>query len=146
MAPRRNTTWFTLAAGLSLAGLSTGCYAEARTQPAYVEATYVPAHIEVYPSYHYEGRVVYLVGNRWYYREGPRWVYYRTEPQVLYRRRMVVRQAPPAPDPRQERRYQRYDDDHREGRRHEHDRYDRDRHDRDHHDDHRERRRAPRVD
>ena len=82
-----------LAAAVSTAG----CYARARVEPAYVETTYVPAHVELYPSYYYEGRTVYLIDNRWYYRQPTgRWVYYREEPPVLYRQRVTVRQAPPA--------------------------------------------------
>ncbi len=86
--------------GLVLTGALSlgGCYARARVEPAYVETTYVPAHVELYPSYRYEGRVVYLIDNRWYYRHSNgRWVYYREEPPVLYRQRMTIRQAPPAP-------------------------------------------------
>ena len=82
-----------LVAALSAAG----CYARARVEPAYVETTYVPAHVELYPSYYYEGRTVYLIDGRWYYRHPTgRWVYYRREPPVLYRQRTVIRQAPPA--------------------------------------------------
>lgn len=74
-----------------------GCYAEARTEPAYVDAVYVPPRVDVYPSYYYDGRVVYLVDGRWYFRH-PRghWVYYRREPEPLYRRRIHIQQAPPA--------------------------------------------------
>jgi hypothetical protein len=79
------------------AGSLGGCYAHAGAEPAYVETTYVPAHVETYPSYYYEGRTVYLIDERWYYRQPTgRWVYYREEPPTLYRQRMVVRQAPPA--------------------------------------------------
>jgi hypothetical protein len=78
-----------------------GCYARAGTG-AVVTAEYVPPRVETYPSYRYDGRVVYLVGDRWYYREGPHWVYYAHEPEVLVRRRIHVREqggvhrAPPA--------------------------------------------------
>ncbi len=68
-----------------------GCYAEATTG-AVVTAEYVPPRVETYPSYYYEGRVVYLVGDHWYYRDGPHWVYYVNEPPVLVRRRVVVRE------------------------------------------------------
>jgi len=82
-----------LAAAVSAAG----CYARARVEPAYVETTYVPAHVELYPSYYHEGRTVYLIDGRWYYRQPTgRWVYYRQEPSVLYRQRVTVREAPPA--------------------------------------------------
>jgi hypothetical protein len=99
-----------------------GCYARAHTG-AVVTAEYVPPRVETYPSYYYEGRVVYLVGDRWYYRDGPYWVYYASEPEVLVRRRVYVREqvgvhrAPPAhprrhPPPRRHH--------HRDERRHEH--------------------------
>lgn len=67
-----------------------GCYAETRTR-AVVSAEYVPPRVEAYPSYTYDGRVVYLVGDRWYYRDGPQWVYYVHEPRVLVERRIYVR-------------------------------------------------------
>jgi hypothetical protein len=74
-----------------------GCYARARVEPAYVETTYVPARVETYPSYYYEGRTVYLIDGRWYYRQpSGAWVYYRREPPVLYRQRVTIREAPPA--------------------------------------------------
>jgi hypothetical protein len=88
------------AVGALATGLG-GCYARAHTG-AVVTAEYVPPAVETYPSYYYEGRVVYLVGDRWYYRDGPYWVYYAHEPDVLVRRRVYVREqgvvhrAPPA--------------------------------------------------
>jgi hypothetical protein len=86
---------------------ATGCYASAgaSTQVDYVEADYVPARVEAYPRYDYAGRPVYLVNGRWYYRRGPGWVYYRHEPPVLYRRRVHVYQAPPAPSRHDARRH-----------------------------------------
>jgi len=71
----------------------TGCYAEATTG---ADVEYAPpvANVEVYPHEYYDGRVVYLVNDRWYYREGPHWVYYRSEPPVLYQRRTVIRTQP----------------------------------------------------
>ena len=145
--------------GLVLVGaLSlTGCYARARVEPAYVETTYVPARVDIYPSYYYEGRTVYLIDNRWYYRRSNGvWVYYRTEPPVLYRQRMSVRRAPPAPatpgmrpayretEPRRARPAYDRDDGRRRDppppqrkkRRHDGDRDDRDRDDRRHDRDH----------
>jgi hypothetical protein len=109
---------------LTCAGLLTGlggCYARAHTG-AVVTAEYVPPRVETYPSYHYEGRIVYLVGDRWYYRDGPRWVYYAEEPTVLVRRRAYVRErgvvhrAPPA----HERRHAPARRPHKERRRHRH--------------------------
>src|SRR5690349_745655 len=83
--------------GIALLATSTGvagCYAEATTG-AVVRAEYAPAHVEVYPHEYYEGRVVYLVGDRWYYRDGPHWVYYVREPQPLVERRVIIRRARP---------------------------------------------------
>jgi hypothetical protein len=72
-----------------------GCYAEATTGADVEYETAAPAvDVEVYPHEYYEGHVVYLVGDHWYYRDGPRWVYYRHEPHVLYERRAVVRPGP----------------------------------------------------
>jgi hypothetical protein len=60
-----------LAAGIGLLATTVGgCYARARTG-AVVTAEYVPPRVETYPSYEYEGRVVYLVGDRWYYHHAP---------------------------------------------------------------------------
>jgi hypothetical protein len=87
-----------LGAGAALLALATafsGCYAEATTGGV-VEAEYAPARVDMYPQEYYDGHVVYLVGDRWYYHDGPHWVYYRREPEVLYRHRVVVRQAPVA--------------------------------------------------
>jgi hypothetical protein len=80
------------AASVAAVGLLSGCVAHVRSEPAYAEAVYVPPDIETYPHTNYDGRVVYLVNDRWYYREGPRWVYYRSEPRPLYthRRRVYV--------------------------------------------------------
>jgi hypothetical protein len=101
--------------GIALTPL--GCYASAGayTDADYVEADYVPPRVEVYPSYVYGGRTVYLVDGRWYYRRGPNWVYYRREPVELYRRRVYVQQAPRAPDRRVQgqREFDRYRDDRR---------------------------------
>jgi len=80
---------------LLFALLATGCYAEATTG-AVVATEYVPAHVDVYPREYYDGHVVYLINDHWYYHDGARWVYYRQEPEVLVRRRVVVHQAPPA--------------------------------------------------
>jgi hypothetical protein len=94
-------TWLNAAGAAVLAITLGGCYAQARTG-AVVTAEYVPPRVETYPSYQYEGRVVYLVGDRWYYQDGPHWVYYAHEPEVLVRRRVYVREqgvvhrAPPA--------------------------------------------------
>jgi hypothetical protein len=71
----------------------TGCYAEATTG---ADVEFVPpvANVEVYPHEYYDGHVVYLVNDRWYYRDGPHWVYYHREPPVLYQRRTVIRTRP----------------------------------------------------
>jgi hypothetical protein len=77
----------------SVFGAMTGCYAEATTG-ADVEYASPGVDVEVYPHEYYDGHVVYLVGDRWYYRDGPQWVYYRREPDTLYQRRVVIRQQP----------------------------------------------------
>jgi hypothetical protein len=97
------------AAGAAL--LSTGCYATAGgttdveyattggvAEVGYVEVNEAPIVIDVqtYPHTYYEGHNVYFYQDRWYYQDGPRWAYYRHEPQVLYRQRGYVQQAPPA--------------------------------------------------
>jgi hypothetical protein len=85
-----------------------GCYATAGAYTDvdydYADAESVPPRIEAYPSYAYEGRTVYLVDGRWYYRRGPRWVYYRREPAELYRRRVYVARSPRGPERRAEER------------------------------------------
>lgn len=73
-----------------------GCVATLQAEPAYVEASPVPANIEIYPHTFYEGRTVYFVNDNWYYRDGPRWAYYRQEPAPLYQRRTYIQRAPPA--------------------------------------------------
>lgn len=95
---------------LGLALLQAGCYATAGgyADVDYVEVETVPAHVEVYPSYYYRGRTVYLVDGRWYYRRGPRWVYYREEPAELHRHRSYVERAPRAPDRREHGRHRRH--------------------------------------
>lgn len=74
-------------------GALTGCYAEATTG-ADIEYAAPVANVEVYPHEYYDGHVVYLVNDRWYYHDGPRWVYYRSEPTVLYQHRTVVHTQP----------------------------------------------------
>jgi hypothetical protein len=69
---------------VSMLGLS-GCYG---SSSGFVEAEYVPARVETYPHAHYQGRVVYLIGDRWYVRNGGVWFYYPTEPSYLYRYRL----------------------------------------------------------
>ena len=92
---RQRTVVFVLS-GLAMLPALGGCVASLEAEPAYVEASYVPAHIEVYPRTYYEGRTVYLVDNRWYYHDGARWAYYQQEPEPLYRHRTYIHQAPPA--------------------------------------------------
>ena len=62
----------------------------------YVETTAAPvADIDLYPSTIYEGRTVYLYGDRWYWREGSRWRYYGHEPPALAPYRNRFRNQPP---------------------------------------------------
>jgi hypothetical protein len=64
--------------------------------PVYLTSETIPIDIETYPSTVYEGRTVYLYGDRWYYRDRDRWTYYHTEPEQLRRHRQYIQQAPPA--------------------------------------------------
>jgi hypothetical protein len=89
----KSAVWRVVLAWLSLSS----CVATVGTEPAYTEVEYAPADIEVYPHTIYEGRTVYWVGDRWYYRQGPHWVYYTREPSHLSRYRARVEQAPRAP-------------------------------------------------
>jgi len=70
--------------------MTSGCVAHVSSEPAYAEATYVPPDVETYPQTTYDGRVVYLVNDRWYYRDGARWQYYRSEPEPLHRHRTRI--------------------------------------------------------
>jgi hypothetical protein len=87
----------------------TGCYAS--VEPAYAEADYVPADIETYPHTYYEGRDVYFVNDRYYYR-GPHdhWVYYRTAPAPLVERRATYGRTRPYVQQAPEVRERRYDE------------------------------------
>lgn len=49
----------------------------------YAEVTSTPYDVYGYPYGYYDGRVVYLVGDRWMYQDGPTWFYYRTPPPGL---------------------------------------------------------------
>src|SRR5438093_862908 len=75
-----------------------GCYASTYPEPAvvYVSLTAAPADLSAYPRTYYDGRVVYLVNDRWIYRDGGRWAYYQRDPAPLYRQRAYIQQAPPA--------------------------------------------------
>lgn len=84
---------------------ATGCVV--REQPVeYAEAD-PGVDVTVYPHDYYEGRTVYWVHDRWYYRDGNHWRYYRSEPGELYRRRHVVRE-----ERREDRREDRHEDRH----------------------------------
>ncbi len=80
-----------LASAFCLSALgATGCVVRERAEPVeYAEAD-PGVDVTVYPHDYYEGRPVYWVHNRWYYRDGGHWRYYREEPRELYQRRVVV--------------------------------------------------------
>lgn len=61
-----------------------GCGAET---VGYTEVSYAPyvPYDYGYPYTFYEGRTVYLVGNRWMYPDNGAWYYYRSPPAGLYR-------------------------------------------------------------
>jgi hypothetical protein len=81
---------------LPLAGAASGCVETVGPDPVYAEAAYVPSDITTYPHTLYQGQIVYLVNDHWYYRNGSRWVYYQREPDVLVQQRAYVQQAPRA--------------------------------------------------
>jgi hypothetical protein len=87
-------TKLTLALVLTLA--SSGCYATVRGRGGYGYVETAPVAYESYPYVVYEGRPVYHVNDRWYYRNGSRWDSYHAPPAALYRSREIRRQAPPA--------------------------------------------------
>jgi hypothetical protein len=82
--------------------MTTGCYATVRSDPVYAEAYHEPPRVYAMPRSHYEGRVVYLVDDRWYFYDRGHWFFYTAEPRPLYEQRLTirerrsVRQAPPA--------------------------------------------------
>jgi hypothetical protein len=93
--------WLLAAATIAMGGVAAAaCTAEVQTRPVAVaeveEVDDAPPDVEAYPRTYYEGHVVYLVNDRWYYPRHGRWVYYRREPAELVRRRPYVQQAPPA--------------------------------------------------
>jgi hypothetical protein len=71
-----------------------GCYASASTRPVYAEAYHEPPRVYARPHTTYDGRVVYLVDDRWYFHDGGSWFYYTAEPEPLYRQRLVIRERP----------------------------------------------------
>jgi hypothetical protein len=87
-------TKLTLAFVLAL--VSSGCYATVRGRGGYGYVETAPIAYESYPYVMYEGRPVYHVHDRWYYRNGSRWDSYHAPPAALYRSREIRRQAPPA--------------------------------------------------
>jgi hypothetical protein len=111
-----HSAWFALVSVVALGG----CYATARTEPAYVETTGATVEYDAYPHTVYEGRTVYYVGNRWGWRERGGWRYYDSEPVQLRRHRETyVRRAPTRYEERrhEERREERHEDRREEHRR-----------------------------
>lgn len=90
--------WLVLAcaAPLSTACGAWGVSASASEPVGYVDVTSAPMDIDEAPQTVYEGRTVYLSGDRWYYRDGARWRYYRQEPAALQQHRQQFRKQPPA--------------------------------------------------
>ena len=91
MNPRRTPLLVHRTIGVALVAAAAvftgGCY-HART--AYVGGVEVAYDNDgyydyaTYPHYWWDGRVVYLVGDRWYYRAPEGWVYFVSEPSDLY--------------------------------------------------------------
>ncbi len=74
-----------------------GCYVSTRREPVSItSAEVVPSDIESYPSTMYDGHVVYLYGDRWYYEDRGVWRTYENPPPALVRQRRYVQQAPAA--------------------------------------------------
>jgi hypothetical protein len=73
------------------AAFAVDCFATVR--PAYVDGVAVyydddgAYEYDTYPRYVWNGRNVYLVGDRWYYRSPHGWAYFRDEPPALYHHR-----------------------------------------------------------
>lgn len=89
-----------LLASIALSGCTVRGRARAYVEPpvSTVEVTSAPVvEYRLYPHTVYEGRVVYLIDNRWGYPQGDRWIVYRTEPPPLARYRTTIESAPPAP-------------------------------------------------
>ena len=68
------------------AAVLAGCAHDYQTA-SYAETTSAPVAIEKSPSVSYEGRPVYLVEDKWYFREGSQWRYFLEEPPPLRKRR-----------------------------------------------------------
>lgn len=69
---------------------ATGCVVRETAEPVEYAEVDPGVDVTVYPHEDYEGRTVYWVHDRWYYRDGGRWRYYRVEPRELHRRRVIV--------------------------------------------------------
>jgi hypothetical protein len=90
----RQLAWRAVAAGVIA---TPGCYAYADPDVGYADVTSAPVEIEESPSVYYEGRPVFLYGDRWWYRDGRGWRYYRREPAELHRQRPFARRVPRGP-------------------------------------------------
>ncbi len=105
----KSSIWLVVACA---APLSTACGAwgvsAGVSQPVgYVEVTSAPLDVAYAPQVVYEGRTVYLSGDRWYYRDGSHWRYYRREPAPLAQRRQQFRKQAPVRRPQERRPEQR---------------------------------------
>lgn len=111
----KSSTLFAFVCASPLLGCA-GWSVSARPAPiGYVETTAAPiADIDLYPSTIYEGRTVYLYGDRWYWREGSRWRSYDREPRALAPYRERLRRQPPMRRPGPQRDERRRAPTHRE--------------------------------
>jgi hypothetical protein len=66
-----------LAAGLG------GCNAQAGVAIFSASTGDVPADVQACPRARYDGREVFFVRNRWYFRAADGWYYFADEPQAL---------------------------------------------------------------
>lgn len=79
--------WLGRNAVVALLSLGTlACVTEVR-RPVAVVYDNGDYEYESYPRYVYDGRAVFLVGDRWYYQDGGVWSYYRSEPAGLWQYR-----------------------------------------------------------
>lgn len=88
--------WLSWIAPLAAAVALTVPALQVAAEPVVIIQAAPPAAPDAYPSYVYEGRPVYDVDGRFYYRDGRDWAYYREPPAHLWRMRtarMAARRA-----------------------------------------------------
>ncbi len=97
MDARQFTQTATLPIVLAVALVVAGC-ATTGAEPWAVAAS-VPSDAVTYPQTRHDGREVFLIDNRWYFRSGSVWFYYRQEPVDLYEERLAIYREKPYAKP-----------------------------------------------